>query len=586
MGKSRREKSGGEHRPSQSAASSAPDGAPVADATPTNEASAAQSADQHPARPTVQAERDAAGRVVQGNLGEVFGELRSTLDADVDGDKRYLEGEQVGVVNSRWPVSTKFLKVAGLVALWIGVTALLPVELPESLAWLDLFGEEPKNDNAALFRTPETEAKVGEATLRGSTEDQQDRANELDAPLDGRGPLTRAKNFKIPDPVKEGKPPRDAKIEDPSDKALDALFAKLMRVENKEPGAVARILYYGDSIIATDFITGKLRRLLQTRFGDSGHGYANIANAFPGYLHIDVSRSSTPAWKFSTCVGPYADDAFYGLGCASFVSYYPGNWTQFGTATVAEWGTKVSSYELEYLKQPDGGPLEIYLDGDKHSVLETAADSKELAWHRIEVDDGPHKLKLKTTDKRSVRLFGIRMERAVPGVTVSALGITGGGARFLDKQDNAHFAAVVKAAKPDLVVLAFGGNEVGGGSELPMDMLERTNAVVMEQIEKAVPDASYLLAGPLDMSEPGGQISFPRVPIVNDTLRKIAAERGWAFWDQFRVMGGAGSMRLWMDAGLGNKDGFHPTGQGGSMLGHWEYQALMMRYEQYKAARR
>jgi hypothetical protein len=68
--------------------------------------------------------------------------------------------------------------------------------------------------------------------------------------------------------------------------------------------------------------------------------------------------------------------------------------------------------------------------------------------------------------------------------------------------------------------------------------------------------------------------------------KELAEARGWAFWDQFRAMGGGGSMWSWMKAGLGSQDMFHPTGRGGSVLGKWEYLALMQAFEKHKAARR
>lgn len=516
---------------------------------------------------------------------DLFGELESTLAADHDADQRYLdEGDTERQLSARMPVSRKVL----LTGLSIGVLVALPYAHP-ALGILQVVplspNEESPSPEPEAAGGPLPSASVGEAKLPGATMDQQSRAKELDAPApDSRGPIAGGgkESTKFAPKVDEDEPPRD--IEDESGKALSHFFDKLARVESKQDGAKARILYFGDSIVASDFVSGKLRRRLQSRFGDAGHGYAIIANAWPGWFHIDVKRTASEAWGVSTCVGPYAEDGLYGLGCASFTSRHPGVWTEFGTADLDEWGRKVSSFEIEYLKQPGGGALKILVDGETKETLETEAAEKEVAWHRVEVPDGPHTLKLESVDERPVRAFGIRMERDVPGVTLSAMGITGARARFLDKQDDEHFAKVLAAAKPDLVCLAFGSNEITDGNMYPMEDYRQTLEAVMVQIEKAVPDASYMLVGPPDMASAKASQghSRPMVHFIVENQKKLAKKRGWAMWDQFRAMGGGGSMWAWMKAGLGSQDMFHPTGRGGSMLGNWEYLALMKAFEAYK----
>ncbi|MCA9621362.1 MAG: hypothetical protein KC731_20205 [Myxococcales bacterium] len=519
---------------------------------------------------------------------DLFGELRSTLEADHDADVRYLDdGDVERQLSERMPVSRKVLLAGASVGLLVAIPYLSP-----SLAFLQLVRPAPTEEAPPPPQTaggPLPTASVGEAHLPGATLDQQARAKELDAPVaDSRGPIAGGgkESTKFAPKVEEDKPPRS--IEDPSGKALSHFFDKLARVESKQEGAQARILYFGDSIVASDFVSGKLRRMLQSRFGDAGHGYALIANAWPGWFHIDVKRVASEAWGVSTCVGPYAEDGLYGLGCASFTSHHPGIWTEFGTADLDEWGRNVSRFEVEYLRQPGGGAMRLLVDGELKDTVETGSEKVELAHHVIEVPDGPHTLKLESADDRPLRLFGIRMERDVPGVMLSAMGITGARARFLDKQDDAHFAEVLKAAKPDLVCLAFGSNEITDGNMYPMDKYRQTLTAVMEQVEKAVPNASLMLVGPPDMAsakESQGH-SRPMVHFIVKNQRELAEKRGWAFWDQFRAMGGGGSMWSWMKAGLGSQDMFHPTGRGGSVLGKWEYLALMEAFEKYKEAHR
>lgn len=454
-----------------------------------------------------------------------------------------------------------------------------------------------EESDAPMALVPDAAQVVGEASLPGATDDQQSRGDELEAaPVVARGPIAKGEPLPLPAPVQEGKAPEP--IHDPSGKALDRYFDKLLLCEQKAPGAIARIVYYGDSIVASDFITGKLRRLMQTRFGDAGHGYAIAANAFPGWFHIDVARKSSAQWKTSRCIGPYAADALYGLGCVSFTARKAGEWFSMGTADRDAWGRSVSRFELEYLEQPGGGELELFVDGASRETLSTDGAALAVKYKVVEVPDGAHQLEVRTKSDAPTRLFGMRMERDVPGVTLSALGITGARARFLDKQDDAHWAEVLRAAKPDLVVLAFGTNEVADGrmgfdengqlSKDPMGDYERSLGAVMDQVRAAVPDASTMLVGPPDMAskkEEEGHAK-PLVAVFAAAQRKVAEAHGWAFFDQQKAMGGSGSMWTWVQSGMGNTDMIHPTGSGGNRLGTLQYLAVMEAYEAFKENKR
>lgn len=501
-----------------------------------------------------------------------------------------MEAAVPGEGGERFAGAPRFTRKIVATSACLAALLALPYAHPR-LGRLRLFDPKPaaRVEEASALDPPP--AAVGEVALPGAALDEQRiHAAEREAlPADVRSPIAKVAPVAAPaapaaSTKADGKPPRS--IEDASSKALDAFFAKLEKVERKEPGAVARILYYGDSIVASDLITSKLRRLLQSRYGDAGHGYALLANAWNGWFHIDVSRTASSHWKASRVLGPFAADGFYGLGGASFRAEEPNAWAKFGTVE-GEWGSAVSRFEIEYLAQPGGGDLALSIDGKPAGVLSTAADAPRLARHEVKVADGPHSLEVRTVDKRPVRAFGIKMERDTPGVILSACGLTGGRARFLDKSDDAHWAEALRAATPDLVVLAFGTNESRDGLAYPLADYEKTLREVMRQVRAALPDASLMLAGPPDAATDteGERRSKSVIPLLIDVQRKLAKEQGWAFWDQFLAMGGAGSMWSWMQAGMGSADMYHPSGAGGNWLGTAQYRAIVEGFDAYKARR-
>src|SRR5215217_1722232 len=59
------------------------------------------------------------------------------------------------------------------------------------------------------------------------------------------------------------------RLNDPAH-ALDHFYEALQRTEFRQPGAITRVVHYGDSPTTADMITGDARKLLQDRFGDAG----------------------------------------------------------------------------------------------------------------------------------------------------------------------------------------------------------------------------------------------------------------------------------------------------------------------------
>ena len=143
---------------------------------------------------------------------------------------------------------------------------------------------------------------------------------------------------------------------------------------------------------------------------------------------------------------------------------------------------------------------------------------------------------------------------------------------------------MLKKARPDLVVLSYGTNECADARKYPLEKYRETLEAVMVQVEKALPNASYMLNAPPDFASKKGTWghSHPGITTIVAEVEAMARKRGWAFWNQFKAMGGTGSMWAWIPAGLGSTDMFHPTGRGGNHLGNWLYLAMMKQYEAYK----
>ncbi len=380
---------------------------------------------------------------------------------------------------------------------------------------------------------------------------------------------------------------RHVAIEDPSGHALDAFFARLARTDRNEAGAVTRILHYGDSTIASDYVSGTMRRRLQARFGDAGHGFILIANPWEWYFHNDVLHYSSGEWTASRFGGPLTPDRLYGIGGVSFSSYGGGT-AVFGTSVRSDFGRNVGRYDVYYLEQPGGGNVELSVRGAPVERFSTRGPAKVSRVHSLRTADGESKLTLRAVGGGPVRLFGVALERDRPGVVYDALGAHAAMAIYWQHQDPAHWKEQLKLRDPALIVFQYGTNE-SDLRKLDRDDYERALGHLLDELADVANGASLLVVAPLDRAEfRNGRLATKQVILDLVAIqRRVALTHGAAFWDTFQAMGGEGSMARWMKTRpqLGGEDLTHPTPRGAELLGNMLSDALLRAYAQRTVAR-
>ena len=437
--------------------------------------------------------------------------------------------------------------------------------------------------NAALAPTSTAQLTHGETTLKASRNEATVTNALPDAPV-----------AKALDPQVLAKTKGSIAVEDETEHALDKFYASLAKTRGArgasgegpraagagsgaDPAAVTRILHYGDSVITSDYVSGTMRRKLQAELGDAGHGFILIANPWEWYFHNDVAHGAAEGWGSSRVTGPTNKDGMYGVGGVTFTGS-PGASAFFGTAERGNFGKKVSRFDIYYLDTPGGGDVEAKI-GSTIERFSTKGDEKTSHIKSFSVPDGEARLSLRVVSGNP-RLFGVALERDVPGVVYDALGANGARAELLGSINPTHWADQMALRKPALVVLQYGTNE----SEAPAlaGNYEKTLGVVVAMIKAAAPDASILIASPLDRaetSEGGGMRTKPIIKKLVAAQRNVAKENGVAFWNTFEAMGGEGSMAKWMRNGLGGGDLTHPTPAGAELIGDLFCKSLTTGFE-------
>ena len=336
------------------------------------------------------------------------------------------------------------------------------------------------------------------------------------------------------------------KLEGKSD-AIAAVGRVLQKAAHKER---VRLTFFGASHTQGDFFTGRIRRTLQTKYGDIGHGFVFPAAITDGYRAQDVNLCRSDRW-FADYVGKTdgRDDGLYGLGGASVSSGDPGQFGWIETTRTNAQGRRAASYDLFSLGQAAGGSLAVRIDDAAPISIATRADQPQLLHHRFEVPDGPHRFEVRPVGDGEVRLFGVSVERPGPGVIVDAIGIRGKTANTWLQWNRAMAADGLATLAPDLVALAYGANE-GNDLRYTMEQYEKDLGNVLRQLRAALPDTACVLIGPSDRGVKIDDHTFgvwDRTRPIADVQRAIAPQFGCAFWDWQAAMGGPGSMVGWYE---------------------------------------
>lgn len=468
------------------------------------------------------------------------------------------------------------LRAKSVQAVAVTVALLAAAELVPGLERLRVFTRS--SHEPAPAPVPPASSAVGEAVLEQSTENRKDLAQPetVGAPTKKQGPIASEEGKS--EPTLE--PPPIPIVDE--GRSLDKFFRSIARTEHKDANALTRMLVFGDSVVASDFGTGTLRRLLQKRFGDAGHGFILVANAWPQYFHNDVYRVADRGFRVSRIVGPRVSDRLYGLGGVSF-SAPPGMRSRIGTAKSGNFGRSVSRLDIAYVAEPGGGLLQVNVDGSPARTIDTNAAEKRAAFDSLSVQDGEHEFELLTL-RSAVRLFGVALEREAPGVVLDAVGVVGARLRTLDEIDPENFEGALAWRRPNLVVFQFGANESGDGFAYPMPEYHRSMKTLLERVGRTLPESACLIIGAMDRArkEDDKLVTVPIIPHIVNEQKSVAAEVGCAFFNTYEAMGGRGSMAGWVRKGLGAGDFTHPTSWGADKLGNWIYAALMGKYEEYR----
>lgn len=358
--------------------------------------------------------------------------------------------------------------------------------------------------------------------------------------------------------------------------AMVPLYELMYRMEHgTDAGEPLRVLQFGDSHTAADDWPGRLRARFQQRFGSAGPGFVQAGRPFSGFRRLDAKSSMSRGWQ--TLGGVRGGDGFDGLAGVSLSTSNAGE-----TLSLEAGGERL---EFFYWNQPGGGAFSLEADGAPLAEVSTDAPAGP-GYFREELAPGPHLLTLRTLNAAPVRVFGWVLERR-SGITWETLGINGAQADLLLKQDAALLADHIARRNPALVLIAYGTNE-SRRKDWTIESYQETLDGVLRLVRGAAPTASILVVGAPDQFIRMRRSTTPpaAADLILTAQRKAALEHRCAFWNLRAAMGGAGSMKQWVRAGLAQGDYVHLTAAGYKLLGDALYDIILGQYSIFVTIRK
>ncbi len=333
-----------------------------------------------------------------------------------------------------------------------------------------------------------------------------------------------------------------------------------------EKQGTTRISFWGASHVAGEYLTGELRRLLQDRYGDAGHGFVMPAAPWKGYRATDVNLCAGGEWTsdFHQRSGGRRD-GLLGPAGVSVEALAPTSFGWVQTTRTNPHGRAVSRFEVLFLRQPGGGALDVQIDGVDPIRVSTAGPQGPGA-AVFALEDGPHRLGIAPAGDGPVRVFGAHIERDTPGVIVDAMGVSGRTAASWLAWDEPLQAAYLARRRVDLAVLAYGTNEANDRAMSETEY-RATLEKVLTRMRRVLPSAACVLIGPSDRARKVSGNTYAiwdRTAWVAQVQRDLGPAFGCVTWDLQEATGGPGSMVRWRSAtpALGADDYIHFTAAG------------------------
>ena len=357
-----------------------------------------------------------------------------------------------------------------------------------------------------------------------------------------------------------------------SSERLQKFFAALADLEGGQRQRPVTILHLGDSHVSGDRLDAHLRILLQSRFGDAGRSLLPPAGITKGYRARGLRFETSGGWTGASAHESSA--AVLGLTGVQATAASP---QAEMSVTVIE--GRFDSVEVAVLSGPDRGAANILVDGRTHSVVTRAA---EIGVQRVRLPTPGATVTLKPAGTGPITLLSWSLHNSRMGIRYASVGMLGHGIEAIERLDELVLVDDLRALRPDLIIVGFGGTEAQDDRLKVASYGERFSGL-LRLFGRVSPEASIVVLGPpdsnqvpefaarlriststgcraLSLQEAQEHDSLlaagderlarwyppPRLDDIRKVLQRTATANHAYYWDWSRVMGGACGIHAWV----------------------------------------
>ncbi len=360
---------------------------------------------------------------------------------------------------------------------------------------------------------------------------------------------------------------------------MENLFGRMDQVLFGGKGQV-NVVHIGGSHIQADMWSDRMRQRLQT--------------FFPG---TEATRGLIFPFKMARTNNPY-----------NYLPEYTGTWescrnvqwkktcdlgltgisvTTYDTLTnlkVSFRGTDYPKYEFNRIRvfhDTDSSSFEIRLLNP--GVTVTHSVNHDLGYTELYFSEYQNYFQLEfrktSPNQNHFTLYGVSMESEDPGFVYNAIGVNGAATKSYLRCN--LFEKHLTAIQPDLVVFSIGINDANmpAGDFSPKTYERRYDSLVA-RVYRANPNAAILFTTNNDSYY---KRKYPNrnAEKVRNVMLRLAKKHDAMVWDMYGVMGGLGSIKTWIKAGLANPDKIHLLRPGYELMADLMFNSLMQAYDQH-----
>ncbi|WP_166309858.1 SGNH/GDSL hydrolase family protein [Photorhabdus cinerea] len=324
----------------------------------------------------------------------------------------------------------------------------------------------------------------------------------------------------------------------------------------------------GDSHTAADFFTGKLRSLLQQRFGDAGIGFVSPIDV-PGQRNAILGiTDDKQQWELTTSRKDNRTDFPLGGIIAE-----PNSETS--KLVLKLFAPAYTRYQLKALYQASGDS-QILVQSATKQILKLPSTHGQWQFSSEKTVKFP--INIMATQDNQLKLGGWFIKRKQSGVILSALGINGATINMMDKWQPQWINTLVQM-HPDLIILAYGTNAAFNDS-LDLSGYRQQLTAKIKQIRHQLPQTAILIIGPSDSlkNSQATSCTTQQPAMLNDVIhiqQEVAKDQHTLFWNWREYMGGECSIKRWAQQNLARPDYIHLSAAGYERSAKALYKQLM-----------